>query len=513
MSPAKKKEDLSFGQLGTLLKDGLMRARTRPTIHAYVPHEKQVRFHSLTEKGKLYLGGNRSGKTVGGIVEDIFWLRGVHPYRSVPETPVRGRIVTVSFIEGIQKIIIPEISKWLPPSDLINGSWEDSYSKSERTLTLANGSSVELMSHDQQLTKFAGTSRHFIHFDEEPPKDIFGECKMRLLDTAGSWWITMTPVEGMTWVFDDLYEPGLVPGGNIAVVEIDTEENPYISQAEIEIALEGLDDNEKKARKEGKFVQLGGLAFPGIDWEKRIIAPLDKPKLDHIKTWTHYASMDHGLNNPTAWLWHAVSPNGTVVTYDELYDSNKLVRDFATEIHQRNVLEGRRAPDIYVGDPAIKQRNGQTGDSIQTAYAQVGVPIVLGNNDVRIGVDKMNRYLRGGKWIISENCPMLIRELQRLRWKVYETAKKRRDNNLRDELHKKNDHAPDSARYFFSLMPDLYIPKSKDDPTKSANEMMQNLLGAVMTPVGPDYTDPNFRPQENVQTEWNYVDEYMGGYS
>lgn len=511
--PPRKKDDLSFGEIGSLLKDGLMRARTRPTIHAYVPHEKQIRFHNLREKGKLYLGGNRSGKTVGGIVEDIFWLRGEHPYRPVPAAPIRGRIVTVSFIEGIQKIIIPEISKWLPPSDLINGSWEDSYSKAERTLTLANGSTVELMSHDQKLEKFAGTSRHFVHFDEEPPKDIFGECKMRLLDTAGSWWITMTPVEGMTWVYDDLYEPGLIPGSNIAVIEIDTAENPYISEAEIEIALDGLDDNEKKARKEGKFVQLGGLAFPGIPWEKRIIPALTEDKLERIKTWTHYASMDHGLNNPTAWLWHAVSPNGIVITYDELYDSNKLVRDFAGQIHVRNAQPGRRSPDIYVGDPAIRQRNGQTGDSIQTAYAQLGIPIVLGNNDVKIGIDKMNRYLRMGKWIITENCPMLIRESQRLRWKVFETAKKRRDNNLREELHKKNDHAPDSARYFYSLMPDLYIPKNVEDPTKSANELMQNLLSAVLTPVGPDYTDPNFGPAAQVDTEWSYVDEYMGGYA
>lgn len=508
-----KKNVPTVAEIGDLVKEGLTRARTRPTVHNYVPHEKQVRFHSTPEKGRLYIGGNRSGKTVGGIVEDIWWMRGQHPYRKVFKPPIRGRIVTVSYIEGIQKIVIPEITKWLPPSDLINGSWEDSYSKAERTLTLTNGSTVELMSYDQKLEKFAGTSRHFIHFDEEPPNDIFSECKMRLIDTGGYWWMTMTPVEGMTWVHDDIYEPGLVPGSNIGVIVIDMEENPYISQAEIEIALQGLDANEKKARKQGKFVQLGGLAFPEFNVDIHVIPELNETQLKQIYSWTQYASMDHGLNNPTAWLYHAASPNGAVVTFDEIYQNNTLVHEYASMIHARNALDFRRAPDIYVGDPSISQRNGQTGDSIHTTYSRAGIPIVLGNNDVRIGIEKMSKYLRTRKWVITENCPNLIREMMRLRWKIYETAKKRKDNNPRPELHKKDDHAPDSARYFFGMMPDLYIPKPEDTKVRDLNKIVHDIMNPVTTAVGPGYFDTNnWGRAPEPSTEWSHVDEHMGGY-
>lgn len=515
------KKDLSVGEIGGLLKEGLTKAVTRPTIHGYIPHDKQVQFHQGGERGKLYIGGNRSGKTVGGIVEDIWWLRGEHPYRNLFKPPVRGRIVTVSYTEGIKLIIIPELAKWLPPSDLINGSWEDSYSKADRVLTLANGSTVELMSYDQKLEKFAGTSRHFVHFDEEPPQDIYNECRLRLLDTGGSWWMTMTPVEGMTWVYDDVYMPGLVPGGNVLVIVIDTEENPYVSKIEIEAALSGLDANERKARKEGKFVQLGGVAFPQFIPKYfqqdgsggHLLDVITEEQLLKMRRWTHYASMDHGLNNPTCWLWHAVSPTGTVITYDEIYDNERLVHDFAREIHERNQSPGRIAPQIYVGDPAIAQRNAQTGDSIQTAYSMAGVPIVLGNNDVRIGIEKMNRYFKQHKWFIA-GCPNLVRELQRARWKIYETAKKRRENNPREELHKKDDHAPDSARYFFSLMPDLYIPPVGRSNSMGPNELIKNTLHATTVAVGPHYIDTNLTAQlkqGNVQTEWSHVDEHMGG--
>lgn len=506
-----KKPELSLSEITGLFGEVLTRTVTRPSIFGYKPHEKQVKFHQSGMKGRLYIGGNRSGKTVGGVVEDIWRLRGAHPYLKVPPAPIRGRVVTTSYAEGVKMVMIPEFAKWLPPSDLINGSWEDSYAKQDRVLTLSNGSTCEFMSYDQKLEKFAGTSRHFVHFDEEPPQSIFTECKLRLLDTEGHWYITMTPVEGMTWVYDDVYMKGKDGSANIEIIEIDTAENPYISTAEMEDVFADLDKKEREARKEGKFVQIGGLVYTRFS-EENVIPELTQDHLLKIKTWTHYASMDHGLNNPTAWLWHAVAPSGLVVTYDELYDNEKLIEYYAREIHVRNQLPGRRAPSIYVGDPAIEQRNAQTGDSVRIAYVKEGIPIVLGNNNVPIGVNKMNTYLQKKKWVITENCYNLRRELQRVRWKTYETAKKRHDNNPREEIHKKNDHAPDSARYFFSMMPELYIPEDEKDttPVQRVNEIVRDALGAVTVPMGPMYIDHNLtKPPQS--TEWHTIDEHMGG--
>lgn len=507
-----RKKEMGLGEISELMSSGLTRLVSRPSVHGYIPHDKQISFHSAREKGRLYIGGNRSGKTVGGIVEDVWRMRGQHPYQEVPPAPTRGRIVTVSYTEGIQMIIMPELARWIPPSDLTNGSWEDSYNTQTRTLTLANGSTCELMSYDQKLEKFAGTSRHWVHFDEEPPKAIYDECRMRLVDTGGCWYITMTPVNGMTWVYDTVYIPGLVPGGNIRVITIDSSENPHISSAELDIVVADLDENEKQARQRGKFVQIGGLVFKKFSIAN-VIKPLTPEQLQQIRTWTHYGSLDHGLNNPTAWLWHAAGPNNLVVTYDEIYKNETLINQFAREIHERNALEGRQAPQVYVGDPAISQRNAQTGDSVQLAYTRAGVPIVLGNNDVLIGVEKMNRYLESKRWLITENCHNLIRELQRVRWKVYENAKKRHENNLREEIHKKDDHAPDSARYFFSLMPDMYIPQSKDRQERSGNQIIQEVLRPSNPPVGPNFFDTALTASlHRPQTEWQHIDEHMGGF-
>lgn len=517
-----KKSDLSLGEMGGLFKEGLSRAAARPTIYMYVPHTKQVLFHSARERVRLYIGGNRSGKTVGGCVEDIFRLRGEHPFQPVPPAPIRGRVVGVSYQEGIKEILLPEFARWLPPSDLINGSWEDSYAKGDRKLTLANESTCEFMSYDQDLQKFAGTSRHFIHFDEEPPKDIYDECRMRLVDTGGCAYITMTPVEGMTWVFDDIYQKGLVPGGNIIVIQIDSSENPYITESELELVIGDLDDDSKKARKEGKFVAFGGLAYTSFRPDIHIIPALSTSQLDRLKNtevWTQYGSMDHGLNNPTAWLWHAASRpgngpfDGAVITFDELYDNNKLINYYAKAIHERNRLPGRVAPSVYVGDPAIEQRNAQTGDSVRIAYARDGVPIVLGNNNVPIGVNKMNMYFDANKWFITENCPNLIRELQRVRWKRRENAKQRHNNNKPEELQKLNDHAPDSARYFFSLLPEPFVPPSSDPRQHDMNkkDLIAGIMNAASYNPAHHNIDQNLVNPNNRGWETQAIDEFVGG--
>ncbi len=476
MPPKSRKSgpDLSALDMLRELGSALKLTAREPNINLYEPHDKQVKFHSSSAKVRLYIGGNRSGKTVGGTCEDIYYLRGNHPHRKVPEPPVRGRVVCVDFRQGIEQIIIPKFKQWLPPSLLINGSWEDSYNNEKKLLTLSNKSTLELMTYEQKLESFAGTSRHFIHFDEEPPQHIFNENMARLIDTDGDAWITMTPVEGMTWIYDAIYLPGInaevepedgKPPGH-AVIIVNTNENPHLNTEAINRVFGQLDDEERKAREEGQFVQLGGLVYKGFSRATHVIPALD-PKTLH--EWEWHRSMDHGFNNPTAWLWHAVSPDGgTVITFAEHYAREMIVEEHANVVHRMDKQFGK-VPEFCIGDPATQQRNGVNGTSIAGTYAEYGIFIAPGNNDVLSGVERVSSYLktnpntRRPHWQITENCENLIRELERLRWKTYASKNAIFANNAHDQIHKKDDHAADAARYFFTMMPDL-TPENKGEP-------------------------------------------------
>lgn len=507
-----KKDDDNFGfkDFARGLSERLRIQVDRPNILGYVPHEKQVQFHMASRRHRLYIGGNRSGKTTGGITEDIWWLTGKHPYRKVPQGGVRGRIVGVDFLNGIEKILKPEFRRWCPISELRGGTWADAYDTQERTLHFENGSFVEFMSYDQDVDKFAGTSRHFIHFDEEPPQDIYIECIARLVDTSGSWWMTLTPVMGMQWMYDDIYIPGKRPSGNadVSVIEVEMYENPYLGAAEVQAFLNSLPTEDRDARVKGKFTRRGGVIFKKFDTDIHVIS-VEAFELPVAGIGELYASMDHGFNNPTAWHWHYVTPDGDVITFDEHYESEMIIQDHAEQVKLMNLMH-RREPIMNIGDPAIAQRNAQTGDSVQAQYGQHGVNIALGNNDVLVGINKMNSYLdynetRKPRWFITENCENLIREMQKYRWKTWSNKKSERDNNPYDVPHKKDDHAIDGCRYFFTMMPDLK-PFTQTEPKKLEIPEFTEL---VKVPV----YDDNLRKPPQTSGDWitHGYDEIMGG--
>lgn len=448
--PGVKTQRDAFAQLASQLRN----AAVRPNINSYTPHEKQVAFHASPALKRGLFGGNRSGKTVAGVTEGIWRATGRHPYQRVKPPPTFGRVVAVDFLDGLEKIVKPEYARWIPPSELINGSWEDSYSKELRTLTLDNGSKIEFMSYEQEVAKFSGTSRDWIHFDEEPPKAIFNECWMRVIDVRGCVWMTMTPLEGMTWVYDDIYlRTNFDP--LIEVFVVDITDNPYLNQGEISLLLSGLDEDERTARAHGKFVQIGGLIYKNFDAKLHVIDPMLPPK-----EWMVVAGMDHGINNPTAWLWVAISPDGNMVVFDEHYQSGEIISHHAAQVHLRNQNHDR-IPDYYVGDPSIRNRDPITGTSILIEYVNHGIPIVLGNNDVAAGIGRVLELMKPRppvglpKMFVTQNCVNFIREHSRYRWKKWVVRKQDDRSNKPEEPLKKDDHTCDAFRYIVASRPEV----------------------------------------------------------
>lgn len=317
----------------------------------------------------------------------------------------------------------------------------------------------------------------------------------------------MTPVEGMTWIYDTIYEKGVLGDKNIDITEVDMAENPHLDQQEVREFLDSLSEDEANARGHGKFVQMGGLVYKTFSPKIHIIDPIDFPKLKG-PGYKHYMSLDHGFNNPTSVHWHAVNTDNEVITFDEHYESGQIIDYHAAVIHGKEATHGR-IPDIRICDPALAQKQAVTGTSIQTEYAIRGIGMVLGNNDVMTGVAKVNQYLAlredgTPSWHITRNCANLIREISRLRWKTWASKKQQNQNNPYDQIHKKDDHACDECRYFFSFMPEL-----RQTITKKLPEALPQIGGtsAKHPGFGDWNTDPNLNPRvlAERQTSWKVV--------
>lgn len=474
--PAVKAQDDSLLGLLDHVTTKLDQSLHRPNINRYTPYKPgQDAFHRSECIGRYMSAGNRAGKTTAAVVEAIWWGTNTHPYLKRPERwgkgPLRMRFVVVDVDKGVHGIILPELRRWTTASMLINGSFEDSWNNTTLTFTFSNGTTIQFLTHGMDLDKHGGTAMHLIFFDEIPPKSVFNENMMRLVDYEGLWVIAATSVDGMGWTYELLWEPAAeaIAAGlptDVGIFELSQKDNPHL-QTSLDARGKyyvGMDEAERAIREDGSFVPRSGRVFPHWNVHDHVLP-------EHLQVpagWRLYSSADFGFNNPTAWLWHAVSPDGRVYTFAEHYQSRMTVEQHSRVVKAKEGFM-RINPDriIRLGDPAGKQRYGTTGTSYISEYANNGIYIGTEGipHEVSIGVEKMQQYTRlerlngwgpnKPRWMISPECVNLIRELKKLRWASYESAKKTDDTNRQETVHKKDDHAFDSTRYFFTSMPDL----------------------------------------------------------
>jgi PBSX family phage terminase large subunit len=137
---------------------------------------------------------------------------------------------------------------------------------------------------------------------------------------------------------------------------------------------------------EGRWGAFEGQAFEEFSDQVHVVEPFEIPT-----GWERFESMDHGANNPTAWLLWAVDYDGNLVVCDEYY-SPGLVSGHAPEILRRRGQWWQ--PDGRVNscwaDPSVFARHGletRLGDpaSIATEYADFRIGLSPANNDRRAG--------------------------------------------------------------------------------------------------------------------------------
>jgi phage terminase large subunit len=318
----------------------------------------------------------------------------------------------------------------------------------------------------------------------------------RLVDTGGKWWLTETPIEGMTWVYDDIYLAART-NPDFFVIEVSMDDNIYLSTGEIDFLLSTMDADEVQARRQGKFIQIGGLIYKGFG-NSNIIPhiSIDSDEWQEmLKNWTFFNTMDHGFNNPTAWNWGAVDKDGKVIIYDEHYKSGLVVAEHAQIVKEKNNFLGI-TPLYNVGDPSIANADPITGTSIQIEYALQGVPIVPGNNDVKIGINVVARAFKDHQLFFTQNCEKTVWEHARYRWSTWSSKVIAEKRNVKEEPNKKNDHTCDGIRYGMCSRPE-HIQKVVKD--------VDNLRG-----LAPSLPSSGERFSERESEYQQYVDPYLG---
>lgn len=234
-----------------------MEKRSKEPLRNFKPHKGQEKVFNLNWKDKkivVMLGGNRSGKTHAGAVIAAKLALGQFE-NGWKQGPLKIWLVALSF-EMAEKILWEEKLKQLIPARLIKKT-PSFASNGDKTLTLTNGSTIEFKSCEQGEEKFQGASVDYIHFDEEPPVQIYKECLARTVDCGGKLLFTMTPTKGFSWTHEKLFMASQ-EDDTIAIFKMSTYDNAEnLKGSEIEKLEKLYTDEERKMRLFGDFINLG----------------------------------------------------------------------------------------------------------------------------------------------------------------------------------------------------------------------------------------------------------------
>lgn len=466
-------------------------------LRYYEPHTKQEDFHRSTMRNRWLFGGNRTGKTVGGGVEAVWRARGNHPYKKINK-PTRGWVVSLTN-EVQRDVAQKEILRWLNPKwikdiHVRQGKKDDPENAILDFIVIESecgGSSIiGFKSCDQGRAKFQGTSQDWIWFDEEPPKDIYDECKMRVIDTRGDIWGTMTPLQGLTWVYDSIYL-NEINDPNVKYWLMEWADNPHLSRDEIAQLEATMTEEEREARQYGKFIALSGLVYKEFHEDIHVIDPFDVPT-----GWYDNISIDPGLDAPLSCHFYACDGDGNVYVIAEHYKSgydvewhSRQIKAIADQLKWPRTRSGKLGTLI---DSAANQKTLAAEKSVAELFFDHGILCNTSvDKDVWTGIQRVKKFLKlrenqqvdvwpkgKPKLFIFRTCPMMIKEIKSYRWKPATDQ-----NDAPEAPIKKKDHAMDELRYYIMSKPE---PFSQEAPpltgTYHVNEL--KMMG---------YTDAQIR--------------------
>lgn len=341
-------------------------------LFGLVPHYKQATYLGALEPIVGFVGGNRSGKTYAGVLDDIIqcldewalppWLRQFKRWHH----PVEWRVGTVNERTTLNQVLLPLYRKLIPRDQLLDGNWRKAYNADRRELKFANGSVIDFLTYQMDLDAWAGVARHGIRLDEEPRGEhgrrIFDECMQRLVSTGGDMRLTFTPLFGLSWSYYELTKNGDPRvDDEVRVVQVDMDENPTLDEAAKQRALKRLTAEVRQARKSGLWVHFQGQIYPEWDPSVHVIDDHPVPRLRDGRQAAVYVGLDPGRDHPFAIVWGYVHEGRIVILHGaKVRGEGTDAKSIAELIHATNRILGVK-PRGYVIDPIAFRENHETG--------------------------------------------------------------------------------------------------------------------------------------------------------
>jgi PBSX family phage terminase large subunit len=263
-----------------------------------------------------------------------------------------------------------------------------------------------------------------------------------------------------------------------ALVQAPSTENKYLPEGYVQSMLDTYSEERIAREVMASFDAFEGAVYPEFRRDIHVIKPFDIPK-----SWTRVIGIDHGYRNPAAWVWGAVDQDGTIYVYREFYEKEWLIEEICNGKKDKNapgvkaLMKGELIDQGRIDPSTRAQRNEKNGEKVSdfVIYKDAlpdDFPLLLANNDVTAGIDRVKSYLKINpntgkpKMYIFSNCNNVIDEMSKYRYKELSVGQSGQQNQ-KEEPVKHDDHAMDALRYLVMSQPEPQItPKDIYDKIK-----------------------------------------------
>ncbi len=275
------------------------------------PYPKQRQFLDLgaTKRERLFIAGNKNGKSHTGAFEAACHLTGIYPAWWAGRrftAPTRGwlcgesgevaRDVMQQKLFGQPGVEEAWGSGMIPRSLLLDKSRShgaaDLFDTVQVRHVSGGVSTVTIKSYEQGRRKFQGDDVDFLWFDEEPPMDVYTEGLTRTAATNGIVFMTFTPLNGPTDVVLRFIDEPLPSRATVNMTLDEAEHIPPDKKAEM---IASWPAYQRDARARGVPMLGSGRIFTTPE------EAICEDPIEHIPPfWTKIWGIDIGIGHPFA---------------------------------------------------------------------------------------------------------------------------------------------------------------------------------------------------------------------
>ena len=407
----------------------------------YKPYPKQIEFHTAGsfKRERLFMAGNRLGKTYSGGNEVAFHCTGLYPdwwEGWTSPKAVRGWVGSVTSEltrDGAQRILLGPVGQWgtgcIPKECILDIKRARGVPDAVETVLikhLASGdtSQITFKAYSDGRESWQAEELDFIWFDEEPPVDIYIEGITRTNNTMGPVFLTFTPLLGMSDVvmrFTDKPHP------DRHITNMTIDDVGHYSQEQKRIIIDAYPEHEREARTKGIPMLGEGRIFPVAE------EVLREPSLIEVPMhWRQIIGMDIGWEHPTTFVHLLHDPDADCIHIAREYRRSKEI----PVVHAAAIAPWHRnwVPVAWPRD-GLQHDKGGSCEQIAQQYRDANVPMLsepAGFGDkrgygVEAGIAEMLQRMRTGRWKVDGNCQQWFEEFRSYHRKDGQVVKNRDD--------------------------------------------------------------------------------------